>query len=74
MLKKHSLSLVLIAILIAQSVDYFFVGHSNWVRQEQVYAKILGEKPQTSYGDYLSEYRAEMTVSLLADTYAAIRS
>lgn len=71
-LKKHSLSIVLLAILVAQSVDFFFVGHSNWVRQEKVYAKILDEEPKTGYGEYLSEYRAEMMVSLLADTYGAI--
>lgn len=72
LVKKHSLSIVLIAILVAQSVDFFFVGHSNWVRQEKVYAKILGEEPKLGYADYLSEYRAQMMVSLLADTYGAI--
>lgn len=70
--KKHGLSIVLAAILIFQSVDYFFIGHQNWVRRERVYATILNEEPQTGYTQYLSEYRAEMMVSLLADTYGAI--
>lgn len=72
LLKTHGLSIVLASILVFQSIDYFFVGHKNWVKQERVYATILGEEPQTSYGEYLSTYRAEMMVSLLADTYGAI--
>lgn len=71
-LKVHGLSIVLASILVLQSVDYFFIGHKNWVRQERVYATVLGEEPQTGYGEYLSTYRAEMMVSLLADTYGAI--
>lgn len=72
LLKTHGLSIVLASILVFQSIDYFFVGHKNWVKQERVYATILGEEPQISYGEYLSTYRAEMMVSLLADTYGAI--
>lgn len=69
---KHGLSLVLLAILLLQSIDYFFIGHQQWVDQQRVYAKILNEEPQIGYGDYLNQYRAEMMVSLLADTYGAI--
>jgi hypothetical protein len=72
LLKKHGLSLVLVTIFLLQSIDFFFVGHDNWVEQERVYATILHEQPQTSYSDYLSEYRAEMMVSMLADTYGAV--
>lgn len=71
-LKNHGLSIVLFTILLAQSIDYFFIGHKNWVDQQKVYAKILNEKPDASYGEYLSTYRAEMMVSILADTYGAI--
>lgn len=72
LLKKHGLSLILVSILVLQSVDYFFIGHKNWTEQQRVYAKILGEPAKLSYGEYLSTYRAEMMVSLLADTYGAI--
>lgn len=71
-LKKHGLSIVLISILLFQSIDYFFIGHQQWIKQEKVYAKILGEEAEIGYGDYLNEYRAEMMVSLVADTYGAI--
>lgn len=71
-LKQHSLSLVLLVILLLQSVDYFFVGYRNWKTQEQVYSKILNEEPKISYSEYLDTYRAEMMVSILADTYGAI--
>lgn len=71
-IKEHSLSLVLIAILLVQSADYFFIGYNNWKTQEQVYSKILGEEPKLNYSEYFSTYRAEMMVSLLADTYGAI--
>ena len=71
-LKEHSLSIVLILILLIQSVDFFFIGHKNWVQQQQVYSKILEKDLPTGYGDYLDEFRAEMMVSMLADTYGAV--
>lgn len=71
-IKQHSLSLILFTVLLLQSVDYFFVGYRNWKTQEKVYSKILNEEPQINYSEYLDTYRAEMMVSILADTYGAI--
>jgi hypothetical protein len=61
--REHSLSLVLIAIFLGQSIFYWFTGLADWRR----------EYPNGSlWPGYLTHYFSEMTVSILADTYGAV--
>jgi hypothetical protein len=64
---RHSLSLVLIAILLAQSAAYHFTEVSDWTSDQ-----ITHGQPTALWPDYWVHYTAEWFVSVLADTYGAL--
>ena len=65
--RDHSLSLVLVAILVVQSVVYHFTELPEWVGDQQAHGQPTGLWP-----DYWVHYTAEWMVSVLADTYGAL--
>jgi hypothetical protein len=52
-LRDHSLSLVLVALFVAQSVAFWFLGRAVWAEE----------------ASYPRWFAAEMMVSILADTW-----
>lgn len=62
-IREHSLSVALAVVLAAQMVFYWFSGLVDW-RIEHPHGKI--------FPTYLWHYLAEITVSVLADTYGAL--
>lgn len=65
--REHSLSIVLIAILVVQSVVYHFTALPDWVGEQEAHGQPTGLWP-----DYWLHYTAEWMVSVLADTYGAL--
>lgn len=65
--QRHSLSIVLVVILIAQSVVFWYLGKRMFVAEETAHGV---ENPQAA--DFRVWYWGQMTVSILADTYGAI--
>lgn len=65
--RDHSLSLVLTALLIVQSVVFHFTELPDWVSEQRDHGSSTGLWP-----DYWLHYTAEWFVSVLADTYGAL--
>lgn len=66
-LKRHSLSLVLVAILLVQSVAFHFTRLPEWVAEQGSHGESAALWPQ-----YWLHYASEWFVSVLADTYGAL--
>jgi len=66
-LKKHSLSLALLAVFLVQSIIYWTTGYSDWVSEQQAL-----NQPVNIWPDFVIFYVSEMTVSMVADTYGAL--
>jgi hypothetical protein len=64
---RHSLSLVLVVILVAQSVAFHFTEVPNWTSEQTAHGEPTGLWPA-----YWLHYAAEWFVSVLADTYGAL--
>lgn len=64
---RHSLSLVLVAILLVQSVAYHLTEVQDWTAEQQVL-----HQPTVLWPAYWIHYGAEWFVSVLADTYGAL--
>ena len=65
--RDHSLSLVLAAILVVQSVVFHFTEVPDWVSEQQAHGENTALWPS-----YWLHYSAEWFVSVLADTYGAL--
>lgn len=68
-LREHSLTIILILLLIGQLVAYWFQGLSVW-RSEQT----AHSEPVIIWPDYATHYMSEVWASILADTYGALIS
>lgn len=66
-LRKHSLTLVLLLLLVSQLAAYWFQGYSVWVSEQQAHGQ-----PAVIWPDYATHYMSEVWVSILADTYGAL--
>src|SRR5690606_36371598 len=66
-LRAHSLTLILVAILIAQLSAYWIQGLQVWKQEQQSH----GEQAEI-WPDYVTHYMSEVWVSILADTYGAL--
>lgn len=64
---RHSLSLVLIALLVTQSVVFHFTSLPDWTAEQSAH----GDSTRLWPG-YWQHYWAEWFVSILADTYGAL--
>lgn len=64
---RHSLSIVLVAILIAQSLAFHFTEVPDWTADQRAHGESAGLWPA-----YWLHYSAEWFVSVLADTYGAL--
>jgi hypothetical protein len=64
---RHSLSLVLVALLVVQSVVFHVTEVPDWVSEQLAHGEPTGLWP-----DYWLHYTAEWFVSVLADTYGAL--
>ena len=65
--RRHSLSMALIALLVVQSVAYHLTEMPNWVGNQQTHGQ-----PARLWPDYWRHYSAQWLVSVLADTYGAL--
>lgn len=63
---RHSLSLVLVALLVVQSVAYWLLEWPDWSTQQKVHGQAAG------LAGFAQHYWAEWMVSVLADTYGAL--
>jgi hypothetical protein len=64
---RHSLSLVLVAILVVQSIAFHFTRLPEWVAEQQAHQESTALWPE-----YWFHYGSEWFVSVLADTYGAL--
>lgn len=64
---RHSLSLILVAILIAQSLAFHFTELPSWTGEQTAHGETTALWP-----NYWLHYSAEWFVSVLADTYGAL--
>lgn len=64
---RHSLSIVLVVILLAQSLAFHFTEVPDWTADQRAH----GESAALWPADWL-HYAAEWFVSVLADTYGAL--
>lgn len=64
---SHSLSIVLVVILVAQSVVFHFTRLPEWASEQVVHGESTALWPQ-----YWLHYSSEWFVSVLADTYGAL--
>lgn len=64
---RHSLSLVLVVILVAQSVAFHFTELPDWTGEQRAHGE-----PTALWPAYWLHYMAEWFVSVLADTYGAL--
>jgi hypothetical protein len=64
--ERHSLSLVLAAILVAQTALALWAGHSVWVDDQAVHDQPL------DYGTFWVWFIWEYNISLVADTFGVI--
>lgn len=64
---RHSLSLVLVAILVAQTLAYHFTEVADWVSEQRTHGE-----PTALWPAYWLHFSAEWFVSVLADTYGAL--
>lgn len=66
--KDHSLSLVITAILLAQTAFLVWGGHAEWVTQQ----KDHGANAFGWGGEFWTWWTYEYVVSLVADTYGVL--
>ena len=64
---RHSLTIVLVAILIAQSLAFHFTELPDWTSDQTTHGG-----PTALWPAYWLHYAAEWFVSVLADTYGAL--
>jgi hypothetical protein len=64
--ERHSLSLVLAAILFAQTCLALWAGHTVWVGEQTVHGQPL------EYADFWVWFIWEYNISLVADTFGVI--
>lgn len=64
--QKHSLSIVLLAILIVQTIFAIWTGHEVWLGEQQLFNQPL------DYRDFWIWWSWEYNVSLVADTFGVI--
>lgn len=64
---RHSLSIILLLILVAQSFAFHVTEVPEWTSEQQAHGESTGLWP-----DYWLHYSAEWFVSVLADTYGAL--
>ena len=64
--ERHSLSLVLAAILVAQTCLALWAGHSVWIDEQNVHGQPL------EYGTFWVWFIWEYNISLVADTFGVI--
>jgi len=64
---EHSLSIVLAALLVVQSLVFHFTELPDWVGDQQAHGD-----PTALWPAYWLHYTAEWFVSVLADTYGAL--
>ena len=67
LLREHSLTLVLVVLLITQLGAYWFQGLSDWKSEQMAH-----NQPIVIWPDYVTHYMSEVWVSILADTYGAL--
>ena len=65
-LKRHSLSLVLLALMLAQTAAYFGLLWPLWTEEQTAHGQ------PAPFGSFQRSFWAEMMVSILADTYGAL--
>lgn len=65
--RRHSLSIVLITLLLAQMVIYHFALVPEWTAEQAAHGESTALWPA-----YWQHYIAEWHVSVLADTYGAL--
>lgn len=66
-LREHSLTIVLVLLLIGQLAAYWFQGLSEWQSDQAAH-----NQPAIIWPDYVTHYMSEVWVSILADTYGAL--
>lgn len=66
-LLRHSLSIVLVVILLLQSVAFHFTRLPEWVAEQTAHSESTALWP-----GYWLHYTSEWFVSVLADTYGAL--
>lgn len=64
---RHSLSLVLVVLLVAQSIAFHLTELPDWVQEQRAHGGSTALWPA-----YWLHYGAEWFVSVLADTYGAL--
>ncbi len=64
---RHSLSLILVALLVIQTVVFHFTELPDWTAQQQAHGDSTALWPA-----YWLHFTAEWFVSVLADTYGAL--
>lgn len=67
MLRQHSLTIILVLLLIGQLTAYWFQGLSVWRSEQEAHQQVAEIWP-----DYATHYMSEVWVSILADTYGAL--
>lgn len=65
--RKHSLTIILFILLVAQLLAYWFQGYADWKSDQLAHGQ-----PATIWPDYATHYMSEIWVSILADTYGAL--
>lgn len=65
--KDHSLSIVLIALLLIQTIISIFAGHIDWMATNQDHDVMVTGWP----GDFWIWWTYEYSTSIVADTYGA---
>lgn len=65
--QRHSLSIVLIVILVIQSIVFHFTRLPEWTAEQIAHGESTGLWP-----NYWLHYSSEWFVSVLADTYGAL--
>lgn len=65
--KRHSLSLVLTAVLVAQTVGFHLTRLPEWVADQRAHGGSTALWPQ-----YWWHFSSELFASVLADTYGAL--
>lgn len=65
-IKRHSLSLALLAVLLLQGVVTVITGYPEWLSEQQAHHQPV------QFFDFVIWFIFEMTVSVIADTYGAL--
>ncbi len=67
-IKKHSLSLVLLGLLVLQSWAFYRLRLPEWLAEQRDH----GVKHPDVWPDFWTHYSSSYLVSILADTYGAL--